>query len=256
MIDNLRHSFRVLALARPRGESLELDGVSIASPGVAFQMFNAAFLNRPVESPAELRDRLWIAGKHFADRGLPWSFWCCDSWLSEAARRRLVRVCEDAGLRLASEMPGMETDRLEPPQNVLPRLDIREVKGPGAELRDFRHIGSSCFRVPEDWFSEVFDGNQERRAFSCQVGYLDGQAVGTAATVVHEGVVGIYNVATLPQHRGRRIGEVMTREAAQRGLNQCPGAPVVLQSTSLGLSLYEQLGFRAVTRVIAFNSGR
>ena len=42
--DNLRESFRAIAASRPPGEVRELRGVSIASAGVAFQMFNAAFL--------------------------------------------------------------------------------------------------------------------------------------------------------------------------------------------------------------------
>ena len=41
---NLRASFRILAGDRPRGEVREIGGISIASAGVTFQMFNAAFL--------------------------------------------------------------------------------------------------------------------------------------------------------------------------------------------------------------------
>ena len=48
---NLRESFRVLARGRERADVMELPGVSIASLGATFQMFNAAFLNAPVGSP-------------------------------------------------------------------------------------------------------------------------------------------------------------------------------------------------------------
>ena len=44
---NLRESFRVVAAHRCGGELQEMDGVSIASAGVTFQMFNAAFLSAP-----------------------------------------------------------------------------------------------------------------------------------------------------------------------------------------------------------------
>ncbi|MGA8580326.1 MAG: hypothetical protein WB579_16695, partial [Bryobacteraceae bacterium] len=40
---NLRESFRIIAASRVAGEVRELPGVSIASAGVAFHMFNAAF---------------------------------------------------------------------------------------------------------------------------------------------------------------------------------------------------------------------
>ena len=45
---NLQESFRVLVPGRSQGELLDLDGIRIISLGVAFQMFNAAFVSAPV----------------------------------------------------------------------------------------------------------------------------------------------------------------------------------------------------------------
>ena len=33
-----------------------------------------------------------------------------------------------------------------------------------------------------------------------------------------------------------------------------PGVPVVLQSTEQGLKIYERMGFRAITRILVYNS--
>ena len=63
---NLRQSFRILASGRAGADILELPGVSVASLGVYFQMFNAAFLNGPVFSQAELEICLETARDHFA----------------------------------------------------------------------------------------------------------------------------------------------------------------------------------------------
>src|SRR5579859_1726888 len=87
---NLRQSFRILAEGRPRADIAELDGVSIASLGATFQMFNAAFLNRPVSARHELEERLSCAHGVFAARNLPWAFWICEDWLGRPARRALV----------------------------------------------------------------------------------------------------------------------------------------------------------------------
>ena len=62
---NLRESFRVLAEGRRSGDVLELPGLSIASLGAKFQMFNAAFLNAPVANAAELDERLRQASSAF-----------------------------------------------------------------------------------------------------------------------------------------------------------------------------------------------
>src|SRR5438477_2239749 len=154
--ENLRQSFRVLASGRPRAAVLELPGVSIACLGVAFQMFNAAFLSGPVETPGELEERLETARRHFELRGVPWALWICEDWLAHRVRRKLARCCEREGLRLSSELPGMVADELERPVRQLPQLEIRRV-GSAGTLDDFRQIGAASFHVPIGWFSEVFD---------------------------------------------------------------------------------------------------
>ena len=84
--------------------------------------------------------------------------------------------------------------------------------------------------------------------FTAYVGYQGSEAVATAATLKAADVVGLYSVATLPEHQGRGIGEKLTRHA----LDQAGGGRTVLQSTRQGNSLYRRLGFREVTRVIVY----
>jgi ribosomal protein S18 acetylase RimI-like enzyme len=255
---NLRQSFRILAQGRPRADIAELDGVSIASLGASFQMFNAAFLNRHVPARPDLEDRLTCAQSLFAARGLPWAFWICEDWLGRAARRSLVSACETFGLCAAAEMPGMATDSLREPKRLLPSrtppaLDVRRAETPRV-MEDFRNICSVCFHVPTAWFSEVFDDTILSRPFTCWVGYRDGHPVATAATVISAGVIGLYNVATMPDERGRGYGEAVTRHAIASAARQSGLTRVILQSTSLGQRLYRRLGFHEVSRVVVFNS--
>ena len=254
--DNLRQSFRVLAGSRPRGEVLELPGVSIASLGVMFQMFNAAFLNEPVETSAVLDERLQMARRHFDSRQMQWSFWFCEDWLMPGIRRKLSRACEGFGLRLSAEMPGMSAERLLPPSRNLPALEVRPVE-PGTVLNDFQAIGSHCFHVPISWFSEVFNEQvTERRDFVCWVGYCEGTPVATAASVRSGDTLGIYNVATAPSFRRRGFGEAITRYAIDAALREDGAREIVLQSTSQGHGVYCRMGFRPVTRVLVYNSTR
>lgn len=255
--ENLRQSFRVLAVDRKGADVIDLPGLSIASLGAKFQMFNAAFLNSEA-SQADFERRLDMAQEHFRARALPWSLWICEDWLERALRRRLSQTCQKYGLRLSSEMPGMIAAEMEKPKRCLPALDIRPVDGARA-LADFRGIGSVCFHVPLEWFSEVFDESVpvSRPGFRCWVGYLEGTPVATAASVASQGVsgrgvTGLYNIATAPGYRGRGIAEAITRHAVAAAGN----GPLVLQSTSHGLRLYERLGFRAVTRILVYNSAR
>jgi ribosomal protein S18 acetylase RimI-like enzyme len=253
---NLRQSFRVLAAGRAGADVAELPGVSLASLGAAFQMFNAAFLSQPIESLTELERRLETMRTHFEARGRPWSFWCCEDWLTPELRRRLSRTCECAGLRLSSELAGMEAERIEPPAPRLPALDIRRVES-AQTLEDFRAIGSVCFHVPIAWFSEVFDENVAAHGkFVCWVGYSDGLPIATAGTVSCDGVAGLYNVATVPKYRGRGWGEAITRYAIAAAMRENTIERAILQSTSQGLSLYRKMGFETVTRILVYNSVR
>ena len=253
--DNLRDSFRLLANGRERADVCSLPGVDIASVGVAFQMFNAAWLSAPVETPDEMELRVETARRHFESRGLEWSFWICDDWLERKVKRKLTQICFDEGLVLATEMPGMVTERVERGRpGDLPGMMFREVDSLNT-LAHFQAIGSTCFHVPITWFSEVFNEKIEiRKGFRCWVGYLDGVPMATAAAVVSAGVAGIYNVATLPGHRQRGCGEAITRHVIGEALRDHPGLPVVLQSTRQGLRIYERMGFRAVTRIVVYNS--
>lgn len=254
LTDNLRQSFRVLAAPKARGAVVELPGVSIASLGVTFQMFNAAFLSQPVDSGVELQRRLAAASEYFHNQQMRWSFWICEDWLAFPVRRRLSRSCESFGLRLSSDMPGLAAEFIRPPSRKLPPIDVRLVQSREA-LDDFRCIGSTSFHVPHAWFSEVFDLDVARRQeFVCWVGYANGAPVATAATVSSHGVIGVYNVATAPDYRQRGYAEAITRYSIDTALRETDAESVILQSTSQGLSLYERIGFHIVSRILVYNS--
>jgi GNAT superfamily N-acetyltransferase len=133
-------------------------------------------------------------------------------------------------------------------------------------LNDFRAIGSTCFHVPIAWFGEVFDEEViGRGTFACWVGYQNGVAVATAATVASRNAVnettrtgstGIYNVATAPEYRRRGYGEAITRHAIDAALREGDPGRLVLQSTSLGQRVYLRMGFEAIARVLVYSSIR
>jgi ribosomal protein S18 acetylase RimI-like enzyme len=251
--DNLRESFRVIASSRTGGELRELHGVSIASAGVTFQMFNAAFLSAPVANETELKQRVRLPVAHFDQRGLEWAYWVCEDWIEQPARKRSRRWLEHYGLRLSTELPGMIADRILPPARPLPPVDVRRVGGTAA-WDAFCEIGSVCFHVPMTWFREVFDNARVWDRFISYVGYVDEEPVSTTSIVSGAGVIGVYNVATLPGSRRRGFGEAVMRYALDDVRRQRGAERVILQSTPAGLSLYERMGFRTVARVAVYSS--
>jgi len=251
--NNLRESFRIVAGSRGAGEVRELRGVSIASAGVTFQMFNAAFLSGPVTSEPELTQRLMLASVHFQARGLEWAYWVCEDWLENRLRKRSRTLFERHGMRLSTSLPGMIAERILPPAKALPSIPIRRVCDGGTRTA-FCEIGSVCFHVPLSWFKEVFDSDSVWDRFQSYVGYVDGEPVTTTSIVAGGGVMGVYNVATLPGRQRCGYGEAVMRHALSEAGGENGAEPVILQSTPAGLRLYERMGFRTVARVAVYSS--
>jgi ribosomal protein S18 acetylase RimI-like enzyme len=91
-------------------------------------------------------------------------------------------------------------------------------------------------------------GFAEDRTLYHYLGRLDGRPVAAASLVLAAGVAGLYNVMTLPDVGRRGIGTLMTtvplRAAQARGYTMG-----VLQSSQMGLKLYQRLGFQQVCTV-------
>lgn len=250
---NLRESFRVIAASRGSGEVRELPGVSIASAGVTFQMFNAAFLSAPVASEAELAQRILLPSLHFNTRGLEWAYWVCEDFMESRAHRRSRHIFERHGLRHSVDLPGMVAERLEPAIRRLPPIDVRRVCD-RATREAFCAIGSVCFHVPFAWFCEVFDSNTVWERFAAYVGYVEQEPVSTTAIVIGGGALGVYNVATMPGHQRRGYGEAVMRQALADIQRHNGIERMILQSTPAGFRLYERMGFRTVTKVAVYSS--
>ena len=252
--ENLRQSFRILAAARERADVCEVEGISIASLGATFQMFNAAFLNSYVEDEWDLERRIALAAMHFARRKFQWAFWMCDSFLDRRLQRKAERIFSRMGLTLSSELPAMAAESLANPWRRLPRIDIVPVRDL-ASRRAFCEIGAVCFHVPLLWFEEVFDERMtERNEFVPWLAFSNGEPVATAATVLAADVIGVYNVGTLPSHRGRGVGEAIVRFAIDQARKQSGIDRTVLQSTSFGYELYRKMGYHTVGQVLVFTS--
>jgi ribosomal protein S18 acetylase RimI-like enzyme len=252
--ENLRHAFRLFAASHAGGETREMAGVTIASSGVTFSMFNAAFLAAPVEAEQDMDRRIAVAGVHFGARGVSWSYWVCEGWLNGKVLRRAADLFARHQLYFTASLPGLVAERITPPARVLPPISVRRVEDE-ATWRAFCDIGSVCFNVPPAWFREVFqESGLWEGGFAGYVGYRNNEPVSTAATVTAAGAVGVYNVATLPGHQGCGYGEAIMRYALDRAREQHGIERTVLQSTREGLKLYRRMGYSEVTKVAVYST--
>jgi GNAT superfamily N-acetyltransferase len=82
-------------------------------------------------------------------------------------------------------------------------------------------------------------------------GYMDDQLVATSFAVRSGSIVGVYGVGTEKAFRRRGIGTAMTRAAIDAGARWgCTEA--ILQSSEMGVRVYEAMGFRRIAHLVSF----
>ena len=153
------------------------------------------------------------------------------------------------GVVHVSDGPGMGMDlsKLEESVPHPPSFSITQVEDK-ASLDIWNKVFTTGFEFP-DFASEGWNdlvescGFGEEAGFFFYTGWLEGKPVATSALFLSGGVAGIYNVATLPEARGKGIGTAITHAAMKEGL-QRGYQTTILQSSPMGFNVYKKLGFR------------
>jgi GNAT superfamily N-acetyltransferase len=252
---NLLEALRFFGQARADAEIHDLPGLSLIFCGLNYAAFNAALQAAPVDGDGQELARLIELSAHQYDaRSLRWTYWVCDDFLNLPLRREAPRVFKRHGLRHLTEAPGLYAERLTPVNRNLPPLDVRPV-GDRATRAAFSDVMSVAFEIPHSVSTSVYGSERAwNGTFQGYVGYSNGRAVTTAAAVITGDVIGLYSVATLPQHRRLGFAEAIMRDVIREAQETRGVARTVLQSTSSGLGLYEAMGYRIVTGFNVFIS--
>ena len=208
--------------------------ISVAT-GMPVAAFNPTFVLAPPRDPeaALERVRAFYARTGLAGEVNAWGD-AADA-ISDAAR--------SAGLVAGHRVPCMRLAPVVATTPATPAVERRRVED-AAALRTFNDVCAEAFGLDREVLAVLDDPRMLGvPGFGFHLGLVDGHAVGTAMTCCIDGVVLIFNVATLPSHRRRGIGEAMTRSAVNHGIEAgCDLA--FLQASPDGLPLYERMGFR------------
>lgn len=247
VVRNLLEALRFFGHARADAEIIDLPGVSLIFCGLNYAAFNAALQAQPIEDAQELAQMIDLSARNFDSRSLRWTYWLCDEFLKQPLRREAPRLLKRHGLRQLTEAPGMYTEQLAPATRVLPPLEVRRVADEPTRAA-FSEVMSVAFDIPHSVSLSVYGAERAwRGSFQGYVGYSKGRVVTTTAAVITGDVIGLYSVATLPQHRRLGFAEAIMRQVIQQAQQTHGVSRTILQATSSGLSLYEAMGYRTVT---------
>lgn len=236
--------------------AVDSGGEQIAAPdrltyiaGIPFELFNGVARARLAPDDSDDLDaQITAALQPFIMRGHPMFWWTGPSSAPKDLGARLV----EHGLVDDGSMPGMAIalSDLRQTHEAPARLVTEQVNSPRL-VEEFTLALRAGYGVPEEMQAPLA-ALGERQALSPDspwlyfVGRLDGEPVSTVQLFLHAGVAGVYAVSTAPAARRQGIGEALTH-AALLAARERGYAVGILQSSAMGLHIYERLGFRALT---------
>ena len=149
-----------------------------------------------------------------------------------------------AGLIDSGEVPFMLLDPIDESlwRTAPPELEISLAVA--SDMNDIETLLHVTFGMPLDSVRAFalgrFIGHEDVLMF---VGRIDGTIVTTATSILSGDTAGVFQVATLEQHRGKGLGNVLTGHAIKGAMER--GARIsYLQASALGFPVYERMGFK------------
>lgn len=161
---------------------------------------------------------------------------------------RAQRAAAELGLTERETLPGMvvRPDELAAPPSA-DGLAIDRVAGDEISLASA--VLAASFGLTIELLDAICTAFAAADGVSCYVGRVDGEVVATALGIAIDDVTGVFNVATLAEHRGRGHGAALTARVVQEGFDS--GSRLAfLQSSHIGHSVYRRLGFRDVEEYV------
>jgi len=231
----LGSTWALLATTLKTGWAREAAGVHTLVTGVPVPALNGAWVVRNDGDAAEVRAGL----ADVARDGVPFCLETRPSWREGEVIAAAHGMVADADIPLMAAVGPINASPVD-------GLSLRDLAADEAPLHC--EVAGPAFGAPPDLFAAVITEDVLARGeVRGYVGEVDGEAVVTAMSVTVGDAVGIFNVATLADHRRRGYGAAITARAARDGfLNGASWA--WLQSSAVGYGVYERLGFTTLER--------
>lgn len=214
--------------------------VVVCRSDVAFPMFNTVTGARFGEGTEAARAAAVVGRMRSA--GLPFLWWTTPSTTSEALEETLLA----SGL-VREDTFGMYRELGAPLEPRVPAGVELLTVDVSREAQPFVDTMLAAFGMPE-WlaapFEELSRGLPPER-FLNVLATVGGQPVATGTAWLTGPVVGLYNIATREDHRGRGLGAAVTARLAELARER-GAVTAVLHATEVGRPVYAGLGFADV----------
>jgi ribosomal protein S18 acetylase RimI-like enzyme len=238
--DALRGMFENLCGVYDEARFERRDGYDLLLfPAIPLPQFNGVLALDDEAAPA-LADAL----AEIEQLGLP-----CSVQLREDQAPRSAKEARRLGLTKEEHLPALVARPRDLSAGDLAGLVITRVDG-REDSEVAKATAAAGFGAPEAIFEPIYAPDVfALDGFAAYVGRVGGEPVSTSIGYTVGDTVGIFNVGTPEEHRGRGYGAAVTAAAARGGFAN--GAELAwLQSSAMGLSVYRRLGFRDVATYV------
>ncbi|HEY8736128.1 MAG TPA: GNAT family N-acetyltransferase [Candidatus Dormibacteraeota bacterium] len=250
----MRQDAAAAALWRTAGEGAHLSFATV--PGVDLRRvpegwltitgepipdLNGGFVDRGVNDKNVLRDFV----NAIRERGFGGFI-----LLTTAAEQRLAPLARDLGLTIAGPSPLMAYEPTEPPApSDRYRVDVvKDRRG----LDVFTDLMSRGYEVPVDsWRRLITEGSLDDPAITHLIASSGEEPYSCGSTIQTGSSVGIWNMATPPEHQGKGAGRALLLYALRSQMMRGSQLFYLLASEA-GRHLYQQVGFRTLDEATAW----
>ena len=254
-LDNFRIHATVPSRGIPEARIEESSALTWIDSGLATDSFNVV-LGTSLDA-ASVTGRAREVVEHFSRVGRPFSWWVSPGDRPDDLGDRLTReglVSTEWELAMACPI-----ERL---REAAPAADlaIERVTTEGA-LGDFARINAENW-TPPDALVERYYARAAGRLLASKaplrfyVARRNGAAVAAVEIARSRTAVGVYNLSTRREHRGRGIGGALLTAALRDAARETSPDCAVLQAAPAASGLYRRLGFEEFGRIAEFKPTR
>lgn len=196
---------------------------------------NGCLIDRGPDDAARLRQ--YVAA--IRRRGLPGFL-----WLTSAAQHQLAPLATELGLTVAGQTPLMSYE-LETIPDPSARYQVEAV-GDQYGIDAFTDLMARGFELPLDtWRRLVTPKALQDPAITHVLAFLEGKPISGGTAIVTGANIGIWNMATPPEHQRKGAGSAVLNELLR--IHALKGQrSFYLIASEAGKHLYDQVGFRTV----------
>ncbi|HHT7226228.1 TPA: GNAT family N-acetyltransferase [Bacillus cereus] len=190
--------------------------------------------------------------EYYYQRNFPMSVWLWDEEQERDIKSELIKI----GLKKAEQNIAMVADlkTISPTINMPVSFTIQQASSPG-QINKFGETLADLFGTSEEGIHVQAFYNQISNLDICNsenmklfLGLYEGEVVTVGSLICSKDSIGIYDIATKEEMRGRGFGSTMFNFLLQEA-QKFKNTYCVLQASPDGINIYKKSGFQAIGKM-------